>query len=741
MKSAFFLIVLFLLKVTGSFCQSIPWERINPKPIESSLQEIVRVSGTNRLVAIGTGATMLYTENMGATWIINYYPADISRSVNLNAIQFVDSDLGFVAGDNSTLIKTVNGGQSWKSVVDSGDVNFLDVFFINEQTGFMTKRDSVMKTTDGGLNWISTCLCHSSYYFFPKYLHFINDSTGFIGNTGGLYYFKTTNAGATWDSVAITPAIEGFGLWAIKFLDENTGFITGSVDNSSSNTNYILRTSDGGATWQEVYTDPFNYVHDFYFFDAQTGFATGHKVMGDNMILRTIDGGLTWHETNMPYTFIKLTAPSFLDNGSGLCVGAYGQILKSINWGQDWFIKYQWTFHTADINDAQIVDQNTVFIGTTTIGGGGIASGCIYESTDAGYTWDKVFGANAHHAYPIHVLQFLNPDFGVAIGNHMGELHKTMDGGTTWETLEINYNNFATKSLWFINEQTGFLGGNESGNAVIYKTTDSCKTWQKSDVWLHRFDEINNIAFADDSNGFAVNRYLQDYFLRTYNQGDTWVVDSFDVSTSARKIYFINPDTGFAIGNKILKTTDGGDTWAAVAHDLEGQYQFTDIDFPTKDVGYITVSDNAKTLLRTDDGGDSWFSLGFEFYTTSTPDALAFFSKDEGLVMGENSIVFKTYTGGFVGIDENKSNTSRDAGLICYPNPFTSSLTIVFPDKNADWQIVSFYSTAGSLVRKVILSGYNEKATIDLIGLNEGVYLVVSESSNGNKSSAKIVKF
>jgi len=735
MKSSFFLTVLFLLAVTGAFCQSVPWERINPNPIESSLKEIVHVPGTNRLVAIGTGATLLYTENMGASWNINYYPSGISRMVNLNAIQFVDSNLGFAAGDNSTLIKTVNGGQSWTTVVDSGDVNFIDVFFIDEQTGFVTKKNSVMKTTDGGTTWVSTYLSPASPYFSPKYLHFINDSTGFIGNTGGLYYFKTTNAGDSWDSVSITTAIEGFSLQAIQFLDENTGFVSGYVYNSSSSAQYILRTSDGGATWQEVYTDPFNNVQDFYFFDAQTGFATSHRVMYDNMILRTVDGGLTWQEANMPYSFLFLTAPSFLENGYGLCVGDYGQILKSIDWGQNWFTRYQWTFQTADINDAQVVDQTTVFIGTTTIGGGGIASGCIYKSTDGGYSWDKMFEAN-----PIYVLQFLNPSFGVTISDYLGVLYKTTDGGATWKTVEINYYDFDAESLWFINEQTGFVGGHES-NAVIYKTSDSCKTWVKSDVWFHRFNEINNIAFADDSNGFAVSRYLQDYFLRTYNQGDTWVVDSFDVSASVRKIYFINSDTGFAIGNKILKTTDGGDTWAAVQHDLEGQYEFTDIDFPTEDVGYITVSDNAKTLLRTDDGGDSWYSLDYEFYTTSAPEALAFFSKDEGLVMGENSIIFKTYTGGFVGIDENKSNATGDTGLICYPNPATSSLTIVFPDKNAAWQIVSFYTIAGRLVKKVIFSGHNKNATIDLTGLNEGVYLVVAESPDGNKSSAKIVKF
>lgn len=161
MRTTALLITLFTA-ITSSFGQSVPWERINPGPIESSLYEIVRVPQTNRLIAIGSNATVLYSEDMGISWIINYMPAGISRTTRLNAIQFVNENLGFIAGDNATLLKTENGGLSWKPVTINGNDNLYDLFFLSGQTGFLTKHDSVMKTTDCTKNSSGTCLLSES---------------------------------------------------------------------------------------------------------------------------------------------------------------------------------------------------------------------------------------------------------------------------------------------------------------------------------------------------------------------------------------------------------------------------------------------------------------------------------------------------------------------------------------------------------------------------------------------------
>ncbi len=726
MKSLSFLFVFLWLNSITLFGQAVPWERINPHPVESTLNEIINIPGSNRLMAVGNGATIMYSDDEGASWIISYKPAGISRMTNLNAIHFVDADLGYVAGDHSTLLKTTNNGASWTDISPLGDDDFFDVYFIDEQTGFVTKYDTIMKTTDGGSTWTCTQL---RLHYYPKHLHFINDSTGYLGNTYGSYYFRTTNCGDSWDSVAIITNHEKFPLRAIKFLNENIGIASSEIYNISSSDHLILRTDDGGETWSEVYSHAFNVAENIYFFDSLTGFTVGPRAMYDNMILKTVDGGITWNETSMTgYNWWDLNSIAFLPDGTGFSVGSYGQIIKSTDWGEIWNKGYQRVINNSVINAAAAVNQTTAFIATTTLAGGGVPSGCIYRSSDGGYSWDKLI-----NLWPFNSLFFLNSNFGVAASDVYGAVYKTTDGGNNWTKHEIDEYNFSPLYLSFISEQIGFVGGDD----IIYKTTDGCETWE---ICLNNYVlfGMRDLAFSDDSTGFVVG-YMPDIFLRTDDQGATWITDTFDVSINAGKLYFINADTGFVIGSKILKTTDGGDTWAEVPDGCEGYVFFSDIDFPTSKTGYITISGIEETLLKTVDGGDSWAPIGL-METTSTPNALAFFSADEGLVMGDNGIIFKTYTGGLVGVPENRLSETNNSSVFCYPNPVANKLTVKLENVNASWQTVEFYSVSGELVKKLITSNNYPVVNIDVSDMKTGVYVVVLRSGNKIEAVNKIVK-
>ena len=39
--------------------QSDPWLRITPKPVESDLFDLVTIPGTSRMMAVGSGATLI----------------------------------------------------------------------------------------------------------------------------------------------------------------------------------------------------------------------------------------------------------------------------------------------------------------------------------------------------------------------------------------------------------------------------------------------------------------------------------------------------------------------------------------------------------------------------------------------------------------------------------------------------------------------------------------------------------
>jgi photosystem II stability/assembly factor-like uncharacterized protein len=531
MKRFIFFQLCFLIYGTQVVAQ-IEWTRISPKPIESDLNEIVNIPGTNRMLAIGSGASILITDDLGANWQIHYKPGGISRGVTLNAVSFIDSNIGFIGGTKSTLLKTMDGGNSWQNILPSGTEELLDVYFHDELHGFISKEHVLLRTSDGGNTWDTSY----SGQVHPKDVHFVNDTVGFFGGRYGTYYFQTQNNGETWSQVEISPAIENFEINSILFITKEIGFIAGVVSNPGSYDYFILKTTDGGITWSVVNTDYYIEVSRLYFFNDEIGYAVGPRIMYDNKILRTLDCGATWQECTMPYTYWILNDLCFSDEGIGFCVGAYGQVIKSNDWGENWERTNYAAVHAASINDAQIVDDSTVFIAVTGYGGG-VPEGSLYKSTDGGNTWSGILNSGDFVS-----LDFLSPEFGYALGRSFFgeyEVSKTTDGGNSWVSfpIETNYNN--PNNIHFINDSVGFIGC--EWEPVIYKSTD----WGES--WSINFSEymngpVSDIEFISDSVGFAVGPYFEDdrFLLRTTDQGETWSIDTLNFDFYPHRIHFLN---------------------------------------------------------------------------------------------------------------------------------------------------------------------------------------------------------
>ncbi|NQU34104.1 MAG: hypothetical protein HQ521_12795 [Bacteroidetes bacterium] len=91
------------------------------------------------MMVIGSGASLLYTDDMGDNWHINYKPAGVSRFVTFNAIHFVDEAIGYMVGSKATILKTEDGGINWEDISPTGTYNILDVFFLSESVGIITR--------------------------------------------------------------------------------------------------------------------------------------------------------------------------------------------------------------------------------------------------------------------------------------------------------------------------------------------------------------------------------------------------------------------------------------------------------------------------------------------------------------------------------------------------------------------------------------------------------------------------
>lgn len=164
---------------------------------------------------VGSPANLLVSHDDGKTWTSQSMNEDCKM---LFDIKMLDKNTGFacaassedVAQSNAVILKTVNGGKSWKKVYQSNRPfeTTWKVSFPTPKIGYVTiqsynpdpsvKQQRVAKTIDGGETWSEINLIEdASARQFG--IGFLNENHGFVGtmNSG----FETKDGGSTWQKV------------------------------------------------------------------------------------------------------------------------------------------------------------------------------------------------------------------------------------------------------------------------------------------------------------------------------------------------------------------------------------------------------------------------------------------------------------------------------------------------------------------------------------------------------------
>ena len=165
--------------------------------------------------------------------------------------------------------------------------NLTGVAWATSTHGFASgEARTFIETFDGGVTWNSVNIgASTSDPFYNTYCRDA-DNCFVIGND--LDHWRTTNGGATWQQIASFPS---GGSW--RLID----FVSASVGFMGSN-GATARTTDGGATWtlmSDFPACPVMYGMDFR--DAQVGLVGGNRVSttdGGPGIFKTTDAGVTW---------------------------------------------------------------------------------------------------------------------------------------------------------------------------------------------------------------------------------------------------------------------------------------------------------------------------------------------------------------------------------------------------------------------------------------------------------------
>jgi photosystem II stability/assembly factor-like uncharacterized protein len=272
---------------------------------------------------------ILKTTNGGANWTVSLYLPYI-----FSGICFVNSNTGFVVGGNR-IYKTTNAGTNWNEnySITGGLISFEEIDFTDQNTGYAVSAapgaGTLVKTTNGGLNWV-ILLGGGGYYPFELYcLDFIDGNTGFLGAKSegyGDYIYKTTNGGFNWIRYRAGPDV--FPLISISFSNYDSGYI---MDDYS----VLKKTTNGGnnlESWDMMLLP--GSCHDVTTIDFNTFYAVG----AGGLIIYSTNAGSSI-EIQPSGTTEFLNAIDFIGRDTGYIAGGHGTILKTTNGGKPIGIK------------------------------------------------------------------------------------------------------------------------------------------------------------------------------------------------------------------------------------------------------------------------------------------------------------------------------------------------------------------------------------------------------------------
>ncbi len=332
--------------------------------------------------------------------------------------------------------------------------------------------------------------------------------------------------------------------------------------------------------WELLYTHQNNWLKDVHFVNAQVGYAVGESNKplwyGANSryrgsILRTTDGGRTWEEMyTLPPKALELRAMRaihMISEYEGWAVGDLGRILHTVDGFQTWDL--QRSGHDKPQFDVFISpDGRYGWIGTSP------NAGHLLRTTDGGRTWIAGMGNPAPWGASTESMDWINVNgrwYGYAVASVSGGglFVRSFNGGVTWQRSRPDLApGIHVHQVDFVDANHGWVAAN---HGRIYYTTDGGTTWNYAQVEANI--HVMDVQFLDTQHGYAIGAqcpYPPNYwfqcttspdgtgkrinakviFLTTSDGGRTWEVQQLPGDSVPVGLYVLDPNHIWIVGER-----------------------------------------------------------------------------------------------------------------------------------------------------------------------------------------------
>jgi photosystem II stability/assembly factor-like uncharacterized protein len=300
-----------------------------------------------------------------------WHPQTIDTDLDLTNVFFLDENLGWIRGHyydtlfNSIIFRTTNGGETWDSISSFQDLYIYEMLFTDSLTGWITSYSGLYKTEDGGVTL--DLVFPGSYQS-----EFFNEGEGVLLDGDSPFpFYNTDDGGDSWTFIDTLIGDFISGMKHMDFINKDIGYVLKNWTQLNWNFKVLVKTSDGGYTWE--YKDcPSNGTYHLFFVDELNGYATEYYANYGNIqkgLYKTTDGADSWTKVYFDYVGAK-----FFSTPEIGWISSDNTIKYTNNGGLTWDTQYSDSLFAMDLffNDSLngwAVGKKGLILHTTNGGG------------------------------------------------------------------------------------------------------------------------------------------------------------------------------------------------------------------------------------------------------------------------------------------------------------------------------------------------------------------------------------
>ncbi len=421
-------------KILRSADQGVTWADVSPAGFFDIWFDMAfNAAGVG--VAVGPNGRVARSTNGGVTWQEVLTPND---QIN-TAVAFADSNTVVVLGDAQTM-RSTDAGATWTRGFWFGASSRFRLRFSSPTAGLAVSAINglTLRTTDGGQTWARI----GGGTIDENVTGMAASPSGNVVLAGSLArdLLRSADGGATW-------AHPGFSPVGLQF--QKPTFATEQRVIAIRPSGQIALSVDAGQTWRIAY-DRLGQVglSNTTMANASVGLVVGNS----GLILRSSDGGASWNPVASG-TLANMRAVGCLTATVCVAAGGFvdGGLLRSTDGGATWVaLPSPAAGLASSVRAIKRFSDSIAFIA---------ADNGLWRSADAGLAWTRVYTAGQGTQQDV---SFNGAGTGIAVG-YDGILRST-DQGLTWAALSVPAPSYLNAVTW-ISATTVLVGGD--GGAIL----------------------------------------------------------------------------------------------------------------------------------------------------------------------------------------------------------------------------------------------------------------------------------